>query len=204
MEKIIIVGGFVEIIELCEENNLKIEGIFDNCSQSKLYSYNVLCNDDDAIKLSDTFKKYPLIITPDMPATRKKISLLYHKAGYHFFSLISFESKISKSAKIGNGSVIQNKTNISSEVLIGDFVKVNCCSNIMHNTLIGAYSTIAPNAVLLGHVSIGEECYIGANSTIMPYVKICDKVTIGAGAVVTKNITESGSVYAGVPAKRIK
>ena len=34
-------------------------------------------------------------------------------------------------------------------------------------------------------------------------VRIADDVSIGAGAVVTKDITEAGTTWAGVPARKI-
>lgn len=54
-------------------------------------------------------------------------------------------------------------------------------------------------------VYIGNHCWIGANAIILPGVKITGEyVVIGAGAVVTKDITESKVIVAGVPAKIIK
>ena len=54
-------------------------------------------------------------------------------------------------------------------------------------------------------VHIGNHCWVGANAIILPGVKITGEyVVIGAGAVVTKDITESRVVVAGVPAKIIK
>lgn len=54
-------------------------------------------------------------------------------------------------------------------------------------------------------VYIGNSCWIGTNAVILPGVKITGEyVIIGAGAVVTKDITESKVVVAGVPATVIK
>ena len=54
-------------------------------------------------------------------------------------------------------------------------------------------------------VYIGNHCWVGANAVILPGVKITGEyVVIGAGAVVTKDITESKVIVAGVPAKIIK
>ena len=54
-------------------------------------------------------------------------------------------------------------------------------------------------------VYIGNHCWIGANAVILPGVKITGEyVVVGAGAVVTKDITESKVIVAGVPAKIIK
>lgn len=52
-------------------------------------------------------------------------------------------------------------------------------------------------------IIIGNNVWIGANATIIDGTYICDHVIIGAGAVVTKDIREPYSVYAGIPAKKI-
>jgi len=52
-------------------------------------------------------------------------------------------------------------------------------------------------------VTIGDRCWIGARATILPGVRIGDDVVIAAGAVVTGDC-RSNSVYAGVPARRVR
>ena len=52
-------------------------------------------------------------------------------------------------------------------------------------------------------ITIGNDCWFGGNVTILPGVTIHDNVVVGAGSVVTHDL-ESGSVYAGNPAKKIK
>ena len=52
-------------------------------------------------------------------------------------------------------------------------------------------------------ITIGNDCWFGGNVTILPGVNIHDNVVVGAGSVVTHDL-ESGYVYAGNPAKRIK
>lgn len=201
--KIIIVGAFHEIIELAEDNEIKIAGMIDNSLSGNYRGYKILCNDKEAPNLSKKYKEIPVLITPDIPALRKKLHIYYNESGFDFTSLVSGKAVISKSSVIEDGSVIQSGVNVSAESIIGKFVKLNTMSNIMHNSKIGDYTTIAPNAVILGNVAIGELCYIGSNATILPNVTICDNVVIGAGAVVTKSINKVGT-FAGVPAILIK
>lgn len=52
-------------------------------------------------------------------------------------------------------------------------------------------------------ITIGNDCWFGGNVTILPGVAIHDNVVVGAGSVVTHDL-ESGCVYAGNPAKKIK
>lgn len=50
---------------------------------------------------------------------------------------------------------------------------------------------------------IGENCFIGSGAKIIGEIRIADHVAIGAGAVVTKDILEPGTTWAGVPARKI-
>jgi maltose O-acetyltransferase len=58
-------------------------------------------------------------------------------------------------------------------------------------------------AVQSRNVRVGDGCWIGARATIMPGVTIGAGTLIAAAAVVTKDC-EAGTVYAGVPARRLK
>lgn len=50
---------------------------------------------------------------------------------------------------------------------------------------------------------IGDNCYFGSGAKVLGEVTIADDVAIGAGAVVTRDITESGTTWGGVPARKI-
>ena len=52
-------------------------------------------------------------------------------------------------------------------------------------------------------ITIGNDVWFGGSVTVLPGVTIHDNVVVGAGSVVTKDL-ESGYVYAGNPAKKIR
>ena len=52
-------------------------------------------------------------------------------------------------------------------------------------------------------ITIESNCWIGGNVTILPGVTIHENVVVGAGSVVTHDL-ESGAIYAGNPAKKIR
>lgn len=199
-KEIILVGGFHEIIELCEEIGYKIIGIIDNNLKETYWGYPIIGTDDMIKNLTRKYKNIPLVITPDLTSTRKKLFLEYSKYGFEFETIISPMARISKSSIIGAGAIIQHQVNVSSNVRIGIFAKLNVGCNIMHDSTIGNFVTIAPNAVILGRVNVGDSTYIGANSTILPDKSIGENVIVGAGAVVTKNF-DSNSIIKGIPAK---
>lgn len=198
--EVILIGGFIEVIELCELGNIRIKGIIDNKLKKDCCGHSIIGTDNDAPRLFDELHTTPLILSPDLPATRKRIVDYYERLGYFFTSLISPKAEISKSAIIGKGVIIQTGVSISANARLGDFVRLNTKVNIMHDCIIDDYTTVAPSAVVLGRVNIGKYCYVGANSTILPEIKIGDNAVIGAGAVVVKDIEQSKTVK-GIPAK---
>lgn len=50
---------------------------------------------------------------------------------------------------------------------------------------------------------VGDNCFFGIGAKVVGAVHIADDVAIGAGAVVTKDITEAGTTWAGVPARKV-
>lgn len=202
MKELIMVGGFHEMIELCEDAGFIIIGIIDNYLTGEYYGYPVLGTDNDAIAIYQQHPNSQVVITPDSPRLRKKLVEVYRSAGFTFATIVHPTASISRSAQISEGVVVQRGVNISANTKIGRFCKLNTNCNVMHDNLICDYATIAPNAVLLGYVNVGEQGYIGANSTILPKCSIGDCSVVGAGAVVTKSV-QPNMVVAGVPAKQL-
>lgn len=81
---------------------------------------------------------------------------------------------------------------------------------ILHGTYLKA-STIIGNNVSIGHRALVHGCtlhdnvLIGMGAIVMDHAVVEENVLIAAGAVVLENtICESGHIYAGVPAKKVK
>ena len=197
---VILVGGFHEIIELCEKSGYKIKGIIDGQLQDSYFGYPVIGSDSDAQALYPKYGHCKLVITPDSPKIREKLVNFYRTIGYNFATIISPLANVSKYATIGQGTIIQDGVNVSAATKIGKFVKLNTSCNVMHDNIISDYVTIAPNAVCLGRIKIGEASYIGANATILPSLIIGCQSMIGAGAVVTHDVSDC-VVAKGVPAR---
>lgn len=198
--EIILVGGFHEMIELCEKSGFIIKGIIDGNLKDSYYGYPVIGSDDDAESLFPEYGKYKVVLSPDSPKVRAKLEQLYSAIGYDYATVISPNAAISKFATVGKGTVVQDFVNVSAGTKIGNFVKLNTYCNVMHDNVVGDFSTIAPNAVSLGRITIGKSSYIGANATILPGLLIGDKVIVGAGSVVTKSVINN-VIVKGVPAK---
>ncbi|MCE1189612.1 MAG: hypothetical protein LWX56_10790 [Ignavibacteria bacterium] len=199
MKKVIIVGAFQEIIELCENNNYRIEGIFNHSLTGEFSGYPILGADSDAERFFSVYKEIPVFLTPDYPHIRQKLARLYQSIGYRFCNLIAQSAAISRTAHLGTGIMVQHGVNISANANIGDFVRLNTFANVMHDSHVGAYSTIAPNAVLLGKVTVGSSCYIGSSATVLLGRTVGKSTTIWVRSVAVKNVAE-GVTIAGNPA----
>ena len=202
MDKVaILVGGFHEMLELCEDAGVKVLGIIDSKLTGEYYGVPVIGKDEDALSVKERFEDVPLVITPDSPLVRKKLWEHYRQFGFRFMTLVSPKANVSRYSSIGEGTVIQALVNVSAGTRVGAFVKLNTGSNIMHDNLVGDFATVAPGAVSLGRVCIGESAYLGANCTVLPDKKVGEGAVIGAGAVVTHDVLP-GTVVKGIPAKQ--
>ena len=92
---------------------------------------------------------------------------------------------------------IGNNTNIQDGAVIH-------CTYQKAKTVIGNNVSIAHNAVVHG-CTVEDNVLIGMGAIIMDDAVIGSNSVIAAGAVVLpKTVVEPGSVYAGMPAKRVK
>lgn len=81
---------------------------------------------------------------------------------------------------------------------------------VIHGTYLKAATTIGNN-VSIGHRALVHGCtlhdhvLIGMGAIVMDHAVVEENVLIAAGAVVLENtICETGHIYAGVPAKKVK
>ena len=90
-----------------------------------------------------------------------------------------------------------NKVNVQDNAVIH-------CTYLKTETHIGNNVSIGHNATVHGCV-IGDNVLIGMGAIVMDNAKIGSNSIIAAGAVVPeKTIVEPGSIYAGVPARKLK
>lgn len=199
-QTILLVGGFSEVIELAEECGRRIVGLIDPHLSGSHLGYPVLGTDDDAAAIGGNHPDVPVFVGLDPPEQRLRLVDLYARAGFRFANLVHPQVRVSRTATVGSGVMVQYGAHLSSNVRLEDHVRVNACANLMHDVTVGRGSTIAPNAVLLGRVRVGARCYIGAQSTILPDVEIGDGAVVGAMANVTKSVAP-GTVVVGNPAR---
>ncbi len=96
-----------------------------------------------------------------------------------------------------NTITLGNKVNVQDGVVIH-------CSYQKAKTVIGNYVSIGHNAIVHGCI-IHDNVLIGMGAIVMDNVIVHSNAIIAAGSVVLENtIVEAGSLYAGIPAKKVK
>ncbi len=118
---------------------------------------------------------------------------------------------------IGDVTVGDNCSIWFNAVLRGDvhYIKIGNNTNIQDNAVVHATYKKSPtnigNNVTIAHGAIIHGCtlkdnvMIGMNAVVLDDAVVESNTIIAAGSVVTKGtVVESGSVYAGIPAKKIK
>lgn len=131
---------------------------------------------------------------------------------------ISNTAWIAQNATITGDVSIGEQSSVWFQVVIrGDVntIKIGERTNIQDHSMIhgstGGIDTIIGDGVTIGHRAIVHGCtieddvLIGMGAIILDEVTVESNVIVAAGAVVTTGqVLQSGFLYAGVPAKRIK
>ncbi len=110
---------------------------------------------------------------------------------------------VSKTAIVGEGTVIMANAVVNADTRIGRHCIVNTGASIDHECKIGDFVHVAPKATLCGLITVGEGTLIGAGSTIISGIKIGRWCVIGAGSVVLRDIPD-GCVAYGNPCKIVR
>ena len=113
---------------------------------------------------------------------------------------------IGKQCSVWFNAVLRGDVNyikIGDKVNIQDGAVVHCTYQ-KHPTIIGNNVSIGHNAIVHG-CAIHDNVLVGMGAIVMDNCIVGSNSIIAAGAVVTQNtVVEPGSIYAGVPAKKVK
>ena len=112
-------------------------------------------------------------------------------------------ASVSRSARIGRGSVVFPHAVINAGARVGEGVIINSGSIVEHDCVLADGSHLAPGAVLCGGVSVGEKTWIGAGATVVQNTAVGRNVMLGAGATVVNDIPD-GVTAVGSPARVVK
>ena len=218
MKRIIIIGGkgtavnvAEAIIDAAENYNQEVEffgfAFDDDSFNGKINDYPILCKTTEAYQkfghLDDVFFIFQMNNQNKMKERAKLIDS-YNIPSHKWFTFIHPTAFVSRSVKIGFGTVIYTHCAIHSNAIIGNHCTLSALTTIGHDT------KVEDNVFMATHVCVGssviiEKCnFIGQNVSISTSVTISQNNLFGIGTCVTKKIPESGKIFIGSPAKILK
>jgi len=120
------------------------------------------------------------------PSGRKMVAEKLIRRGAVFETLISPYAQVSKTAKIGNGSVIFRDCLIAPCTTLGQFTCIGHSTSIGLDASVGEYSNTALRVNIYQDVKVGCACQIWSSSVILNSVG--DNSIVGAGSVVISKV----------------
>lgn len=120
-----------------------------------------------------------------------------------FISAIHPSAQISRTARIGPGTVIMAGAIVNAGCRIGECCILNTGSSLDHDSTMEPFSSLAPGAVTGGTVTIGAFSAIAIGAVISHAIKIGEHAVVGAGSTIVRNIPDRVVAY-GTPARIIR
>jgi UDP-perosamine 4-acetyltransferase len=107
---------------------------------------------------------------------------------------------ISRSCRIGEGSVVFAGSVLGAGVQIGDNVVVYSGTVVEHDCRITDHAYLSPGVILSGAVSVEARAFLGSGAVVLPGLTIGEGAVVAAGAVVTRDVP-AGETVTGAPAR---
>jgi sugar O-acyltransferase (sialic acid O-acetyltransferase NeuD family) len=115
-------------------------------------------------------------------------------------TLVDPSAFVSRSARIGPGSVIYPGCFVGLRASVGTRFFCLSGSVVNHDCVIGDDVCAGSGVLLAGGVRVGDRCYLGQGCNVRQNLTIGERSLVGMGSVVVKDVP-AGSVVAGNPAR---
>lgn len=204
MKTIIIVGCGSHAAELTDyihyinehapTPEFEIKGLIDNSNshyEHYNYQYEFIGSIDDHMVDPDI----SYIMGIGNLAIRTKVFQELKIKGAKFIGVIHPTALISKTAIIGEGTVISHNVSIGPKAVIGAFNVINSRCTIGHDVIIGDHNFLSPQVVLGGYSKIGDNNLLGTNCCLIPEVEVGNDNKIMAGMAVTTKVHNDETVF---------
>lgn len=207
MKKLLIIGasGFGRDIYDMAQNSI---GYGENFIVKGFLDFNVHALDDyplypKVISSEDDYEIQPNDVFVCALGNVKQKRNVYEKMTQHgaeFYSLIDKTARVSPSATLGKGCIIQGDVGIGSYVHIGNDVLIQKGAVIGHDAQIGNHCRIDCLAMFVGGVIVKDEVTIHTAAVLNHKVIVSNGATIGACSFVIRKVKENTTVF-GIPAR---
>ncbi len=116
-------------------------------------------------------------------------------SGGNLETLVHPSAIVSKTSKIGVGSLLGPRTVLANDSSLGRGVIVDTGSIVEHDCNVGNYANISPGGILVSGNDIGTYTHVGAGSVVGEDVSIGDNCIVGAGSLVLRHVEPNTLVF---------
>jgi sugar O-acyltransferase (sialic acid O-acetyltransferase NeuD family) len=134
---------------------------------------------------------------------RRKFVRQATSLGLQFAALVHPKAHLSRTATLGEGTVVEAGSVIGAQTRIGRHVLIKRGCLIGHHTQIGDYVTLNPGVNIAGKATVGERSWIAMGAVVLDHISIGSDSGVGAGAVVTRDVPDRVLVL-GMPARVVQ
>jgi sugar O-acyltransferase (sialic acid O-acetyltransferase NeuD family) len=161
----------------------------DGSSIKHILGHDVIGTDKDLKSLINICSSV-LVTVGQIKSPKIRISLFERakSLGFSFPVIRSQHSYISKSAQIGEGTILLNHSLINTSVKVGVNCIINTKALIEHDARIGSHCHVSTGAIINGGVIVEDRCFIGSGAIIHEGVTIGEDSIISAGQVIRKDV----------------
>lgn len=122
-----------------------------------------------------------------MNMVRKSLFEYCKEQGYTVASFVHPTVYLSKSAVLGEGNIILERSSLAPFTKIGDGNLIWDNVQLAHEDELGNYNTCSGGAAVAGNTKIGDNCYLGKCSVVFDNISVADFTLVGAGAFAKKD-----------------
>jgi sugar O-acyltransferase (sialic acid O-acetyltransferase NeuD family) len=204
MRDIILIGAgghALSCIDVIERNGgYRIAGLVgaDDELHQRIAGYEVIGADKDLERLADEYAC--ALITIGQIKTAEPRVRLFQKArdlGFDLPIIVSPLAHVSRSAQIGEGTIIMHMAVVNSAAVIGANCIVNTQALIEHNVEVGDHCHISTRVVLNGHVRVGSFSFIGSSSVTTQGISVGSRCVVGIGSLVQVDVPDGTTLRSG-------
>ena len=216
--KVIIFGGIGTAVNIAEgifdaeknhHSNVEMLGFAFDAPDvgSEINGFPVVCGTKEAYTKFEQYNDVKFLFQMNHHYKMEERAALvksYHIPDERWYTFIHPTAFISRSVKIGVGSVVYAHCAIHSNAVIGNHCTFSALTTIGHDTHLKNHVYTGPHVCIGSNVVIQECSFIGLNTSVANNVSIARNTLIGHGSTVVKDILETGKIYIGSPAKLLK
>lgn len=122
------------------------------------------------------------------PDTRIALYTAVKSAGGRLPSIVSPRATVSRSASVGEGTIVMHGAVVNACSSLGDNSIVNSLALVEHDAVVGHHCHISTGVRLNGGVMVGDGTFIGSGTVVKEGVSIGAGSLIAMGSIVNRDL----------------